>query len=157
MRHKCKSPENAIEYWQARPFSEFRDFVQQFDTRNRSERKDTEYKAQAERAGAEMLSPDVDGYEVWLVPSYDAAKVLGRFYKGKSTGWCISTDNQDHFKRYFATRKTDFLFLIKLKPAGDDLDKVALEVRPSGEVVPWDQANSHKFPDQALATAEKAL
>lgn len=27
IRHKCKSPENAIEYWQAKPFSEFRDFV----------------------------------------------------------------------------------------------------------------------------------
>lgn len=61
--------------------------------RSRSERKNAECQAQAKQAGAEMLSPDVDGYEVWLVPSYEAAKVLGRFYKGKSAEWCISTDN----------------------------------------------------------------
>lgn len=49
------------------------------------------------------------------------------------------------------------MFLIRQKPAGDVLDKIALELRPSGEVVPWDLADGHKITDQALATAEKAL
>lgn len=157
IRHRCKQPENAIEHWQNRSFAEFREFVQKFDAQNKSTRKDAEYKQQAEKAGAKLLEPDIDGYEVWFVPSYDAAKVLGRFYKGKSTAWCISTDNQSYFKKYYDERNIDFLFLIKAEPVGNDLDKVALEIRPSGDVIPWNVADKHLLPNNVKAVADKAI
>lgn len=39
----------------------------------------------------------IDGYEIWYVPSYEAAVELGRFYKNVSTNWCISTDEPKYF------------------------------------------------------------
>lgn len=42
--------------------------------------------------GAKMLGSK-DGYEIWYVPTYEAMRTIGRFYKGISTTWCVASDD----------------------------------------------------------------
>lgn len=50
----------------------------------------------AEKYGAKMLGM-TGPYEVWYIPSHEAAQEIGRMYKGVSAKWCISTENPEYF------------------------------------------------------------
>ena len=80
----------------------------------------------------------VKDYEIWYVGSHEAAKQLGRFYKGVSASWSTSIDSD-----YFWTnnyRNDTFYFLIRETPRGDEFDKVAFQFRMNDLQI-WDLKN----------------
>lgn len=101
VRKRVKAPENDIQWWMSKPYSEFKAFVDGFDTRKRSIRRSDEHAEKAKKFGAKPLAlpPEIagNGWEAWYVPSYEAAVELGRFYRGYSASWCISTENSSYF------------------------------------------------------------
>jgi hypothetical protein len=76
-------------------------------------RKSDKHAEKAKHYGAILLNI-LNNYEVWYVPSYEAAVELGRFYKNISAKWCISTDNPDYF--YNTYSDSEFIFLIHQDP-----------------------------------------
>ena len=91
----------------------------------------------------------IDDYEIWFVGSADAAKQLGRFYKGISAKWCICTDNADYY--WNNDHKNDtFYFLIKKEPEYNQFDKLAFEFKANNEIKIWDLNNrKNKNNDQS--------
>lgn len=92
----------------------------------------TKVKKEANLKGVDgaTLVNTIDGYEVWRITSYEAAKHMGRFYKNCSASWCISTDNKEHWNNY--TKLGDyfstFYFLIRVnkkKTFNNELDRFA--------------------------------
>lgn len=71
-------------------------FVNAFDVRSRSIRRSDAHVQTAEKYGAKMLGM-AGPYEVWYIPSHEAAQEIGRLYKGMSAKWCISTENPEYF------------------------------------------------------------
>lgn len=132
IRSRAKSPENDIDWWIKKPFGDLKKFVDGFDTRKRSARRSDEYSKKAEKYGA-VLMDEKDGYEIWYVPSYEAAVQLGRFYRNISAKWCISTDNPTYFSDNY--RDSEFMFLI-WAGAGPcpypGAEKLALQVDSAG-------------------------
>jgi len=109
IRSRAKSPENDIDWWIKKPFADLKKFVDGFDMRKRSVRRSDEHSRRAEKFGAKLMG-ERDGYEIWYVPSYEAAVELGRFYRNASAKWCISTDNREYFTSMY--RDSEFMFLI---------------------------------------------
>lgn len=136
LRHRVKAPENDIDWWIKKPFADLKRFVDGFDTRKRSERRSDEHARKAEENGAVLLGRK-GGYEIWYVPSYEAAVELGRFYKNASAEWCISTDNDEYFNRNYSDY--EFLFLIYDDPdecPEEGFGKLAVQFRlASGRVL----------------------
>lgn len=146
IKSRLKSPENDIDWWIKKPFSELKNFVLGFDSSmNRAGRKQLDYRREAYDNGARLLDTK-DGYEIWYVPTYDAARILGRFYKGRSAKWCISSDDPEYW--FDTYENEEFVLLIRENPKGDELDKIAIEMPDSGRVyneddfVPWDLENN---------------
>lgn len=81
----------------------------------------------------------LDGYEVWYVPDYEASKILGRNYKHRPTHWCISSDDLDYWYENYDT--SEFMFLIRSKPKNDNLDKIAVEFENGGHSYNRDKIN----------------
>lgn len=128
LRHRVPAPENDIDWWIKKPFKDLKDFVDSFDGRKRSIRKSDSHAEKAKRYGAALIDT-IDGYEIWYVPSYEAAVELGRFYKNASTSWCISTDEPKYFNGQYSD--SEFMFLIREDPKScpdEDLAKLALQV-----------------------------
>ena len=94
-----------------------------FDPSNKKERRDSNYKQEAIDNDAKLLDTR-DGYEIWYVPTYEAMKILGRFYKGRSAKWCVASDDPDF---WFENHDEDeFMVLIREHPKNDVFDKIAI-------------------------------
>ena len=110
IRNRLSAPQNDIDWWIKKPFADLRRFVSSYDASNKQERRNANYKQQAIDDGAKLLDTR-DGYEIWYVPTYDAMKTLGRFYKGRSAKWCIASDDPEF---WFDNHDEDeFLVLVR--------------------------------------------
>ena len=83
-----------------------------------------------EDSGAQMLG-EIDGYEIWHVPTYEASVLLGRDYKNRPTHWCISSDDPSFwFENY---DQAEFLFCVRKDLKHDEKDKIAIEFQDGGK------------------------
>ena len=149
IKSRLHSPENDIDYWIKKPFKQLKDFVNSFSNKNKSERRSDACYQDAIYNGASLLEVK-DGYEIWFVPNYETAKILGRNYKNRPTHWCISSDDPEYwFENYDLS---NFIFLIRQIPVGDNLDKIAIEFEDGGrsfdrdQIATWD-LNDNKNDD----------
>lgn len=147
LKSRLKAPQNDIDWWMKKPFSDLKNFVLNFDNRNKSERRQDSYRHKAEENGAKLLGIESQ-YEIWYVPTYDAMQALGRFYKGRSARWCVASDDPDF---WFDNHENDeFVVLIKQVPIGDEFDKIAIQFEDGGryfekqKIVPWDLENNDR-------------
>lgn len=70
-------------------------------------------------------------YEVWFIPSHEAAQQIGRMYRGASADWCISTENPEYFYRSYAD--SEFVFMVRSDGEGDTTNnKLALQISGYG-------------------------
>ena len=144
IRNRLSAPQNDIDWWIKKPFSDLKSFVQNFDTSNKRQRRDANYKQQAIDNGAKLLDTK-DGYEMWYVPTYDAMVAIGRFYKGRSAKWCVASDDPDFW--FDNHEDSEFVVLVREHPQNDEFDKVAIEMMNHGryynedDVIPWDLEN----------------
>lgn len=129
LKKRLKYPQNDIDWWIKKPFSELEAFVNNFDTRNKQERRDNNYKVQAMQNDAKMLG-EKDGYEIWYVPTYEAMRILGRFYKGISTQWCVASDDPSFW--FDNHDQSEFIVLVRKDLQHDEFDKIALEMQNGG-------------------------
>lgn len=144
IRSRVKAPMNDIDWWIKKPYSEFKNFVLSFDTRNKSERREEDWRQNAINNDAKLLGTK-DGYEIWYTPTYDSMRILGRFYKGRSAKWCVASDDPDFW--FDNHEDSEFVVLIREHPQHDEFDKVAIEMMNHGryynedDIIPWDLEN----------------
>lgn len=149
LKKRISGQENDIDWWIKKPFSDLEKFVNNYDTRNKSERKQDKYAQNAQDYGAVRLG-DVGEYEVWFVPTHEAAMILGRFYKGITVKWCISTENPQFFNGTYGD--SEFCFAIRREPIGDRFDKLAFQFEGKyDDLTIWDtQDNDNTFDDEEV-------
>ena len=144
IRKKLDAPQNDIDWWIKKPFNDLKSFVQSFDTSNKRQRRDANYKQQAIDNGAKLLDTK-DGYEIWYVPTYDAIVAIGRFDQGRSAKWCVASDDPDFW--FDNHEDSEFVVLVREQPQNDEFDKVAIEMMNHGryynedDIIPWDLEN----------------
>ena len=140
VRLKIGNPLNDIDYWHSKKtFNEFKEFIDSFQSKSQI-KNNKKYNLKITNDGKGKLIDLIDDYEIWFVGSADAAKQLGRFYKGISAKWCICTDNADYY--WNNDHKNDtFYFLIKKEPEHNQFDKLAFEFKANGEIKIWDLNN----------------
>ena len=144
IRQRLKAPQNDIDWWIKKPFQALKDFVQSYDPSNKRQRRDNEYRREIINNGAKMLG-NKDGYEIWYVPTYEAMRILGRFYKGISTSWCVASDDPSFW--FDNHDMSEFIVLVKENPSNDEFDKIAIEMQNGGRVfdvddfIMWDVEN----------------
>lgn len=144
IRSRVKAPMNDIDWWIKKPYQEFKNFVLSFDTRNKSERREEDWRQNAINNDAKLLGTK-DGYEMWYTPTYDSMRILGRFYKGRSAKWCVASDDPDFW--FDNHEDSEFVVLIREHPQHDEFDKVAIEMMNHGryynedDIIPWDLEN----------------
>ena len=80
----------------------------------------------------------IKDYEIWYVGSHEAAKQLGRFYKGVSASWSTSVDSDYFWNNNY--RNDTFYFLIRETPIRDAFDKIAFQFRMNDLQI-WDLKN----------------
>jgi len=127
LRHRISAPKNDIDWWIKKPYGELKAFVDGFDARNRQAKRRDEHIARAEKYGAKKLG-ETGMYEVWYIPSHEAAQEIGRMYKGKSASWCISTESSQYFDYNY--KDSEFVFMVLRDGAEAELDgcdKIALQ------------------------------
>lgn len=134
VRRRVAPPYNDISWWMNRPFEEFKDYVDGFDARNRSDRRASNHVEVAKQFGAKKIG-EKNGWEAWYVPSYEAARELGRFYMGASADWCISTDNASYFNDDY--ERSEFVFLIWARDRRGCPDQDWLKVAIQRDRVWW--------------------
>lgn len=147
IRHRLKAPQNDIDWWIKKPFNELKQFVLSFNASNKKERRESNYKQDAIENGAKLLDIK-DGYEIWYVPTYEAMEILGRYYKGCSSKWCVASDDPEF---WFDNHMDDeFILLIREHPQHNEFDKIALQMENHGryysqnEIIPWDLNNNDR-------------
>lgn len=148
IRLKVGEPYNNIDWWHSeKTYKEFKQFVQNFES-TRQLKTIKKYNITVTDDGNGKLIDTIKNYQIWFVNSYDSAKQLGRFYKGFSTKWCISTSNGEYY--WNNDHKNDtFYFLIRKNPIGDQFDKLAFEYKKDGTIKIWDIKNrKNTFIDQ---------
>jgi len=138
LRVKLTPPQNDINFWLKKHFQEFKDFIETYKS-NTEKKTHQKYKAQTTKDGKGVKINENAEYELWQVDSHEAAKELGRFYKGYSTDWCISTDNIDYWYTYYYEGNNRVYFLIRKQKQNDVLDKVAILVDEYGAFECWNQ------------------
>ena len=148
VRSRANGKYKDIEYWYKRPFSEFRQFVNNFNMTSKKQQHaqdDIDIRFRIENEGATLLGRK-DGYEIWHIEDYEAAKLLGRDYKRRWAKWCISSDDPEFwFENY---DRAEFVFLIREEPQNDEFDKVAIEFEDGGhyfnvdQITTWDLNNN---------------
>ena len=144
IRQRLKAPQNDIDWWIKKPFQALKDFVQSYDPSNKRQRRDNEYRREIINNGAKMLG-NKDGYEIWYVPTYESMRILGRFYKGISTSWCVASDDPSFW--FDNHDMSEFIVLVKENPSNDEFDKIAIEMQNGGRVfdvddfIMWDVEN----------------
>ena len=154
IKQRLSAPQNDIDWWIKKPFADLKRFVQTYDTSNKKQRRDIDYRRQAFDNDAKLLGTR-DGYEIWYVPTYEAMRILGRFYKGRSAKWCVASDDPEF---WFDNHDEDeFVLLIREHPKNDEFDKVAIQMQGHGryfnddDIVPWDLENEDwTFTDDSL-------
>ena len=160
IRNRLSAPQNDIDWWIKKPFNELKRFVQNFNPSNKKERRDANYKQQAVDNGAQLLDTK-DGYEIWYVPTYDAMKTLGRFYKGRSAKWCVASDDPDFW--FDNHEDSEFVVLVREHPQHDKFDKVAIEMMNHGryfnedDIIPWDLENDDWTFDRGVVDDSEEL
>lgn len=89
------------------------------------------------------------------MPTYEAMRVLARFYKGRSAKWCVASEDPEFW--YDNHDEDEFVLLIREHPKHDEFDKVALQLANHGryysedDVIPWDlENNDQTFTDDEL-------
>lgn len=105
---RLKSPQNDIYYWLKKKPQELRDFLMNMHlTRSNSEQR------KLDKSGADLVY-NKDGWKIYKINTYDAAK-----YYGKGTKWCISGNYPGHESKgeaYFNDYKNlgvkDYYFII---------------------------------------------
>lgn len=141
IRVKIQAPNNDINFWFKKPFEEFKAFIENYRS-NTEKKTEQKYKAQKTKDGKGKKISETQNYELWQVDSYEAAKELGRFYKGYSTHWCISTDNPDHWDGYYIDENIRFYFIIH-KTNQPNMEKINKTVEKLGRWEP--QHSDHQF------------
>ena len=155
IRLKVALPYNDIDYWHSKKsFNDFNEFIDAFQSKSQV-KKDKKYNLTLTDDGKGKLIDLIDDYEIWFVGSADAAKQLGRFYKGTSAKWCICTDNADYY--WNNDHKNDtFYFLIKKEPEYNQFDKLAFEFKATNEIKIWDLNNrKNTFNDEHIISFMK--
>lgn len=144
IKSRLRAPQNDIDWWIKKPFQALKDFVQSFDMSNKRQRRDAEYRREMIDNDAKMLGSK-DGYEIWYVPTYEAIRTIGRFYKGISTTWCVASDDPSFW--FDMHDMSEFIVLVRENPQNDEFDKIAIEMQNGGrrfdvdEFVMWDAEN----------------
>jgi hypothetical protein len=77
---------------------------------------------------------------------------------GKGTQWCITMEEEEHYEDYKSSNVL-FYYVLRKKPLGDDLDKVALAVMRDEdnlieEIQAFDQADEEMTPKAALVNKQ---
>lgn len=105
-----------------KPFKDLALFVNNFDTRNQSQRKEDSDKQEAISNGAYYLGnmKNANGieYEVWIPTTHESAVILRNKYKGGNdigTSWCISVAGNPRYWNDYINEGDNFIFLIKKK------------------------------------------
>ena len=132
-KNQFQGQEKDINYWIKQGFEKFKSKVMEVEqkgskTSQKKERNSTPHKEA-------IKIKDTENYEVFQIPSYEASKFMGRFYRNKSAGWCISTDSELHFNQSY--RDSSFYFFIRKEFLGDTFDKIALELKVNEKIVYW--------------------
>ena len=145
IKSRLSAPQNDIDWWIKKPFADLKSFVLNYNPANKKQRRDIDYRRQAVDNGAKLLDTR-DGYEIWYVPTYEAMRILGRFYKGLSAKWCVASDDPEF---WFDNHDEDeFVVLVREQPKNDEFDKVALQMAGHGryfnqkQIIPWDLENN---------------
>ena len=144
IRNRLNVPQNDIDWWIKKPFQALKDFVQSYDPSNKRQRRDVEYRRQMIDNDARMLGSR-DGYEIWYVPTYEAMRTIGRFYKGVSTQWCVASDDPSFW--FDMHDQSEFIVLVRENMQYDEFDKLAIEMQNGGrafdvdEFLVWDVEN----------------
>lgn len=105
---RLKSPQNDIYYWLKKKPQELRDFLMDLHlTRSNSEQR------RLDKSGADLVY-NKDGWKIYKINTYDAAK-----YYGKGTKWCISgnypgqeSKGEAYFNDYKNLGVKDYYFII---------------------------------------------
>lgn len=105
---RLKSPQNDIYYWLKKKPQELRDFLMNMHlTRSNSEQR------RLDKSGAYLVY-NKDGWKIYKINTYDAAK-----YYGKGTKWCISGNypgsegqGEEYFNDYKNRGVKDYYFII---------------------------------------------
>lgn len=150
VRFKVMNPLNDIDHWHSKKtFKEFKEFVDSFRS-NSQNKENKKYNLTITDDGKGRLLEQFNGYEIWSVNSYYSAKQLGRFYKGQSTKWCISTEGGEYY--WNGQHKNDtFYFLIRKQKQNNQFDKIAFEFKANGNIKIWDKENrQNTFKDQII-------
>ena len=155
IRLKIGKPFNDIDYWHSKKsFNDFKEFIDAFQSKSQI-KKDKKYHLTMTDDKKGKLIDLIDDYEIWFVESSEAARQLGRFYKGVSAKWCICSDNADYY--WNKDHKNDtFYFLIKKEPNHDQFDKLAFEFKANNEIKIWDLNNrKNTFTNERIITFMK--
>lgn len=105
---RLKSPQNDIYYWLKKKPQELRDFLMDMHlTRSNSEQR------RLDKSGADLVY-NKDGWKIYKINTYDAAK-----YYGKGTKWCISGNypgsegqGEEYFNDYKNRGVKEYYFII---------------------------------------------
>ena len=158
IRIKLQAPQNDINFWFKVRFSEFKEFVENYKS-NAEKKTEQKYKIETTKDGYGKKIAENEEYELWKVDSYESAKELGRFYKGYSTSWCISTDNPDHWGDYYYGYYDEdpddeneeiwienrIYFLIRKEKQNNNLDKIAILINEYNILDFWDLKDNNFF------------
>jgi hypothetical protein len=150
-RIKGKPEADIDKFWMNKPFKDLALFVNNFDNRNQSQRKEDSDKQEAISNGAHYLGDMKNSkgieYEVWIPTTHESSVILRNKYKGGNdigTSWCISVaGNPRYWKNYTDENKHNFIFLIKknLVKSQSDYeidDKIAIQIFPNFDKDIWD-------------------
>jgi len=149
IRHKEVSAlKKDINYWVKQGFEEFKKYVDEFKS-NKERKSSLNNLTQVDNGNGKRLNI-IDGYEIWRVDSYKAARFLGRTYKNISTNWCISSNDSVLFDEPYTDEDIRYYFLIKQEPIRNDealskWNKVGIKVYPNGKeniLTFWDTTNN---------------
>ena len=147
------SPYNDIDYWHSRrSFNDFKEFIDNFKSRSQVKNEKKHSMTETDDHNGKLID-EVKDYEIWYVGSHEAAKQLGRFYKGRSASWSTSIDDDYYWNNNY--RNDTFYFLIKKTPIGDDFDKIAFQFRMNDLQI-WDIRNrKNTFNDEGVISYMK--
>jgi len=135
---KVSSPYNDIDYWHSkRTFEDFREFIDNFKSRSAVKREKKHSLKETDDHKGKLVG-HIEDYEIWFVGSHEAAKQLGRFYKGVSAAWSTSVDSDYFWNNSY--KNDTFYFLIRESSVGDEFDKLAFQFRMNGLQI-WDLKN----------------
>ena len=136
-KNQFQGNEKNIDYWRKQGYEKFKSKVMEVEARGSKKSQKRETNSTPHKDAIRVK--DTENYEVFQIPSYEASKFMGRFYKNKSTSWCISTDEKKYFNEEY--KDSSFYFFIRKEFQGDEFDKVALQLDEDNYHLFWDIAD----------------